>query len=231
MRKDCADLLAEIDAATPSVVVRAKNKDGSDLTSVRLSIDGSIVSLALDGSAIPLDPGQHIFRVETTDAEPVEKSMIVAEGERARVIELSFLAPKTNAAPAKVVEAARPSGEKSAGPGPLPYAVGAVGVLGLGAFVGLQIAAQSRYSDMKDNCAVRSACSSTDVDSTKSSFTISAVALGVGIVGIAGAAALFLLAPHDEATTAPQKAPAKPGVALDITATPGGGYGVVRGAF
>src|SRR5258707_7177981 len=58
-RKDCERWLREVDASTPSVVVRARDPEGRDAVDVQMWVDGSPFLRRLDGRARPLDPGVH----------------------------------------------------------------------------------------------------------------------------------------------------------------------------
>jgi hypothetical protein len=63
VRSHCARWLTEIDAAIPSVVVRAVDASGADMIGAKLAIDGRAVKL--DGQAVRLDPGPHTVAIES----------------------------------------------------------------------------------------------------------------------------------------------------------------------
>ncbi len=66
------------------------------------------------------------------------------------------------------------------------YAVGAVGVVGAVTFIGLTIAAESKFGNLKQNC-VRDGCPVEAVDNAKTKSTMLGVGyagLGIGIVGL-----------------------------------------------
>ncbi len=90
VKKDCSDQMSEIDKKIPSVVVRAKGKDGQDLVAVKVTSDGVTLTEQLDGHGIPLDPGVHTFRFEAAGNEPFEQQIVLAEGERDRAVVANF---------------------------------------------------------------------------------------------------------------------------------------------
>src|ERR1700733_8184463 len=64
MQKQCTDLSQEAVAAQPSVVFSAKDASGNAVTKVTVSVDGAVVTSALDGSPITIDPGTHAMKFE-----------------------------------------------------------------------------------------------------------------------------------------------------------------------
>src|SRR3954463_16306670 len=61
VRRRCAATLQKLDAVTPSIVVRAEDPSGNDLTDVAVSLGDERLVNQLDGMAIPVDPGEHRF--------------------------------------------------------------------------------------------------------------------------------------------------------------------------
>jgi len=84
IRADCSKRLDELDAVQPSVVFDVKRASGEDLTQVRVFVDGRLLVERLDGSAIDVDPGEHVFRFEAVDAPPVTRTLVIKEGQKAR---------------------------------------------------------------------------------------------------------------------------------------------------
>src|ERR1700729_2803743 len=62
VRSHCARWLSEVDAAIPSVVVRAEDAAAGAAIDARLSIDGRPGKL--DGQPVRLDPGEHTLSIE-----------------------------------------------------------------------------------------------------------------------------------------------------------------------
>lgn len=90
VRKDCAQWQTEVVAMLPSVVFGAKDKQGRDMFDVSVSMDGEVLVKKLDGKSVPVDPGPHTFKFEAVNVMPVVERALVKEGEKTRVITVSF---------------------------------------------------------------------------------------------------------------------------------------------
>ena len=145
IQSDCTQWLAELQREMPTVVVAAKNREGADAAGVKISIDGEPVEAEHEGSAIAVDPGRHAFRFELEGAPAIEREVVVRQGEKDRIIEVSFdstTASTASPTPAAVAPPSTPEKEQPAvaKPGPLrPYAyvaggIGAAGLIGFTVF-------------------------------------------------------------------------------------------------
>jgi hypothetical protein len=172
MQRECIGWLAEVDAALPTVVVRAFVA-GSETTEVRVLVDGHEVAAQLDGSAIPLDPGPHAFRFEHAGDAPIEGQRVLVEGERLKPIEVRFGA--SVAAPRKVGL-------------PLWIAAG-TGAVGFASFAIFGAAGLVDYEHLKSTCSPN--CSPGASNVVKARFAIADVSLGIGVVAAGVAAALY----------------------------------------
>jgi hypothetical protein len=90
LRTDCVSWLVEVDAQMPTVVFAAHGPHGRDVSAVRVLCDEVPLVEHLSGVAVPVDPGLHTFRFETAGAPPVEQSIMIREGQKTRVIDVSF---------------------------------------------------------------------------------------------------------------------------------------------
>lgn len=90
VRLDCARWREEVTALQPTVVLEAKDPDGTDLSDVTVTVDGEVVAEQLDGKAIVVDPGAHTFQFTAADREPISTREIVREGEKARLVAVRF---------------------------------------------------------------------------------------------------------------------------------------------
>lgn len=86
--KKCREWVTEIDAITPSVVVVVKDREGSDSQEATLQIDGE--AHTLDGRAIKLNPGTHVFVAQLPGEDPLREEILIGEGDANRRIELSY---------------------------------------------------------------------------------------------------------------------------------------------
>lgn len=182
LQPDCTRWLTEVEAALPSIAFAAKGADGHDVAAVRVVVDGQVVTETLDGKSLPIDPGSHALRFETAGEPPIEQTVVIREGEKARPVSVSWAkAPPPDApglAPAK-----------RSGPPTAAWVFGGVGLASLATFGVLSIHGMSRRSDLRDECFGR--CEASQVDSVKTELVIGDVALGVGIAAIAVSTVLF----------------------------------------
>jgi hypothetical protein len=81
--------LADVEKLTPTVVFGAR-AHGSEVTDVRVSVDGELVAARIDGKPIALDPGEHRFRFERAGETPVEQTSVVLAGEKERLVDVRF---------------------------------------------------------------------------------------------------------------------------------------------
>lgn len=174
LAKDCTRWLSELEAIAPSVVLDVKGPNGVELVDVRVTMDGDPLANRIDGKAIEIDPGTHVFTFESRGYASIERSILVREGEKGR--RLSVVLAKGAAIP--------PSR-----PVPLGvYVFGSASVLALGVAGVFTLDGLSRKSDL-DACRPR--CAPDEVDAMTARFTLADVALGAGLM--AGAAAIYLL--------------------------------------
>ncbi len=83
VREDCAQRLSELDAVTPSLVFEVKDGSGGDRSAVHVTMDGRVVTDRLDGSAWPVDPGEHQVVFDDGSAR-VERAIFVRDGDKDR---------------------------------------------------------------------------------------------------------------------------------------------------
>lgn len=107
VRRDCAQWQGEVLATLPSVVLGAKDKAGRDLFDVTVSMDGDPLVHALDGKSIAVDPGPHTFEFERSGWAAVVQRALVKEGEKSRVIAVTFADGAPNADPDGAARTAR----------------------------------------------------------------------------------------------------------------------------
>ncbi len=138
VRRDCAQWQGEVIATLPSIVLGAKDRAGRDLFDVTVSVDGETLVRKLDGKSLPIDPGPHTFKFEMAGAPPVTERALVKEGEKTRVIAVTFaIGGATSDASATPPPGLDPA-DKSA-PGPerhhtvFPWIVVGLGVVTMGA--------------------------------------------------------------------------------------------------
>jgi hypothetical protein len=193
LQPECAGWLADVQRSLPSLVIGAKSSRGEDLQDVRVLVDGRLASTRLDGTAIDVDPGDHLVRLEAPGESPVEQRVLVHEGEKARVLELRFAATSPSAstpssAPVAASPAPRQQGE-SATPSRVPaYVLGGVGVVATAAFAYFGLSGLSLWNECHQGCP------SSHVDEGNRDWLGADVSLGVAVVALAAATYLYVRA-------------------------------------
>ncbi len=145
VRNDCATWNAEVAAILPSVVFGARDKQGRDLFDVKVSMDGEVILEKLDGKSVAVDPGKHTFRFETPGAEPITEVVLIKEGERARVFNVTFDMGGDGSTSSAGGGSAAPGADK--GHTPYPWIVVGVGAAGLLAGTIILLTAPERPSN------------------------------------------------------------------------------------
>src|SRR5204863_1856230 len=139
VQSDCAQWLTEVQRELPTIVVVAKDKSGEDTVAVSVFLDDQALLTQLDGKAVAIDPGVHKLRFELEGAEPIAQQIVIRQGQKDRVVPVSFAPAGSDLPQASPYGAAAPKDQSSAAgkPGPLriyAYAAGGVGAAGLIAF-------------------------------------------------------------------------------------------------
>jgi hypothetical protein len=182
-------LLSSVETSLPTVVLGAKDENGQDLFAVRVLVDDAPLVGSLDGKAVALDPGPHVLRFEREDGRSSTLKVLIREAEKNRPISVTFERPKVEPPPpAPAVEAPHRS--------VLPYVLGGVGVVALGATLALTVDGQRRY----DACKA-SPCGNDTVSGLSVERAVTFVTLGVGVVSVAAAAWLWISQPSTTSAT------------------------------
>jgi hypothetical protein len=244
VRAVCRRRTLDLSAAIPTVVFVAKDTAGHDKVAVSVSMDGELLASRLDGTAIPVDPGQHTFSFEAAGEPKVEESFVISEGHKDRREIITFLAAATtstaSAAPTPagqlvLTEPPATSGIAWNSQRIAAFATGGAGVLGIGlgaVFGGL---ASSDWSSAKSKCMGQPASCTTspssegfkDESSASTKATVSTIGFIAGGALVAGGVTLFLTAPK---THGGPSSSAR-GIELVPAGGPGGAGLTLRGAF
>ena len=218
IRDDCTAWVSDIEKSIPSIVLSVSDASGKDLVDVTVSIDGKVVKEKLDGKSILLDPGSHKLHLESAGQPAYDQDLVAREGEKNRSIVVKLGGEATTDGGGDTAATHdRPT------PGGV-YALGVVGIIGLGAFAGFALAGNSKKSDLDaSNCKPN--CAQSDVDSIKSKYLLADISLGIGIVALGAATVLYLTRGESPAPTTTT------GFTLDVKPLAGGGYGNVAFRF
>lgn len=226
LAKDCTRWLAELDAIIPTVVLDPRTPSGALRADVRVKLDGALLDEKIDGKPVPLEPGLHTFVFEAEGAAPVERALVLKEGEKHKKVTVTL-------APAPDATGGNAGGAKS-GARPVPIGVwlfGGASVVALATATVFAVDGLGKKSDL-DSCKPH--CAPSDVDAMSSSFTFADVALGAGVMAGAAAVYLFLTRPAVESSATPavsERASARPHAAPLAMPLPGGGAAGVTATF
>lgn len=182
-----------------------RDKIGRVSVSVPADATGAVVHIGQDivaggrwAQEIAVEPGTVKVRVEAPGREPYERQVSVSSGEKKSVSatmppggnsDSSSSSSSSSGGPSTTT----PSSSSSGGFRTAAIVSGAVGVVGMGVFGGLAYSSFADYRELRGTCS--GACSPHQVEeleSARDKSSASYVALGVGVLGLAGGAALFV---------------------------------------
>jgi hypothetical protein len=207
IRTDCSAWRVEVDAALPSIVVRATAGEapGRELLDVEIEVDGEVATRRLDGRALPLDPGEHRFVFRAPGRARVERSVLIRVGEKHRLLEVALPPEGSPLAtpPARVdVASAAPAAAAPRPPrpraGPGVWALAGVGAVGLAGFAYFGLTGYADVRSMRTGC--KPGCPPADVDAARTKLLVADLSLAAGLVALGGAAWLAWRAPAAGAT-------------------------------
>jgi hypothetical protein len=199
VKKDCSQWLTELDAMTPTVIVKARNAAGKDVLTVRVLVDGAVLMDSLDGKPHAIDPGVHVFRYEN-GGDAMDERIVIQEGEKNRVVTAQFAPQRALPAQTPTAPVAPHTPPRSATVG---YALLGAGVAGAAGFVAFAALGQHDLSEMRKDksdggCAPD--CDQSRVDSARTKIVVADVCLGMGLVA-AGLGTFILLKPQSATAT------------------------------
>jgi len=170
IQKDCATWLAEVDKNLPSIVLRAIDAKGKDVTAVKVTADGKVITEKLDGRPLVIDPGEHTMIYETDGAPPLKETLLIRQGEANRMVSVSF-ASASGPPPATITTPPASSEKKPAIP-LTSWVLGGAGIVLGGVGAALWISGKGDHSDMESSCARTQSCLQSDVDSAQTRLLI-----------------------------------------------------------
>jgi hypothetical protein len=208
VREACDRWLGEAEASTPTIVVRARDPQGRDLTAVQVTLDGAPLVDRLDGLPLAIDPGSHTLAFRSDGAAPREEQVVIAEGEKNRILTVvlqplaaaAAVPPSTSPPAVRPGEGAHPPVAPSAdlvrSSRPIPALAVVFAGASLAAFAAstdLVLLARSNESTMRSSCAPQ--CSDGEYDAFNRKVVFADVTLGVGVAAAVAAAWVFLRRP------------------------------------
>jgi hypothetical protein len=182
---------------------------------VSVTLDGQELTSKLDGKALFVDPGVHEFGFALDGQLPINRQLLIRQGEKNRVLEVSWYRPPEEVPPPE--------------PGvlrPYSYALLGIGIGGVLGFAVLGTIGRQEERDLFKACGdVGCVGREAEINDAERKQLLADVSLGVGAAAlITGATFFFLSQPDDEAT-------ATEAVRLDWQPRTGGGLATMSGAF
>jgi hypothetical protein len=197
MIKDCAEWLGQVEASIPSVVLAASNASGADLTDATVRLDGVIVARRLDGVALDVDPGSHVFSFDAPGAPTVTESAFVPEGTKNQIIRVTLPIAATGEGPpslssapprAKKTNGSAEDAASNAGSGAgwayLAFGAGAGGIAVGSIFGVLALQTQSSLNSACTNFRCLPS-SQSEINDLHQRSLVSDIGFGIGAAGIA----------------------------------------------
>lgn len=196
---------AKLEKELPRLIIEVP----ASVEGLRVEVDGQ--NLASFGTALPIDPGEHLITVTAPGHSPWETTITVAKGAGTDTLSVPALTPSK---PEGNADSA--SGDAGIDIGPsgastqrtVGFVVGGIGLVSLaaGGYFGLQ--AQSKAKDADEHCSGKF-CTPEGLeghDDAERAALFSTIGFGVGIAGIAAGTLLILTAkptPEGAAWVAP----------------------------
>lgn len=221
------ELVTEVEGAIAGLRARIPKlliERGLGAEAANIVLDEVALGTSQIGVEIPLDPGPHVVVATAPGYLKFSRTVTVAERESQRVVVELEREPEPLPPPPSKGEVSPP------GYGPLPYILGGVGLVGLGAGAVLLPMSLDRVGQVQDICGgndCRGLTSSADwrraqgLASDAQTFeTIGWIAAGVGVAGLATGLVLFFIDPERSRESEPTEA----GVSF-VPSAPGGEAG------
>jgi hypothetical protein len=194
IQRDCAQWVADVDARIPTVIITATDSAGRDVVYVKLLVDGVPFTDRLDGIAVPIDPGIHVFRFEPANGPPLEQTVVLREAEKFQKQHFVLPAP-TPVAKVAVLPRPPPRGEEPPAPQGSAWKTGAIVSASITGAAALSFAtfALVGYIDVQDlngSCSMH--CSPSSVERANHELMAADISLGVGVAALAVTTWLYL---------------------------------------
>jgi hypothetical protein len=204
VRNECIRRVGEVNEAVPTIVFEAKDASGHSLIAVRVKMDDELLAPRLEGTALSIDPGPHTFTFALAGQIPIQKQLLILEGEkdrRERVVFESLGKPE----PVRTLDTSSLAAPTLTGgdrPGKLGVqrtvglALAGAGVVALGVGATYALVAISRRDAASAACPA--ACADPPAveqwNRARSAGDIATVGFVTGAAAVAGGVTLWLLA-------------------------------------
>ena len=213
---ECAQSAGELDAAIPSVTFDVRVRD-SHAPDAKVFADGRPVEDWTKGTALRLDPGEHVFHVDLLGHLPITQYVTLVEGHRFETIRVDFGVPPAPVASSRISPVPlRLDIVRYERPVPLiVYPLLGAGTLGVLTFGALGFVGRSEQQSLEETCSPR--CTDADKSQLRQLYLAADISLGIGAAALLGAAVLYLGRPERP----------RPSPAISLSTVPGGGLATI----
>jgi hypothetical protein len=229
LRAECTDLLDAVRRVTPSVIFSVIDRTGADTSNVKVYVEETLLTEALDGRALPLDPGKYHLRFVLSDGTTLTADVLIREGEKNRLVEVRAepeAKPAPVVTPPPTLSTPAPAPVVKSSPPVAAWVATGVAVAGLGTFGTFALLGNKDKQHLQD-CAP--ACPDEERDrraKLKTKFLVADIGLGVGAASAVLAGVLFLTSGGQRADAAKRRP-----TGLDVASDAQGAELLWRGEF
>jgi hypothetical protein len=197
--------LTEVEALQPTVVVQARDEAEADLLDATVAIDGVPQQGVLAGRQIALDPGPHVVRFSAPGRDPVERTMVVREGQKGTLVP-AVLPRRRGPGDARLSPQPREPERRGIPAG--SWILGGIGVALLGTGATFWGVGSAERSNLREECASAASCTQSDIDAAKTKLVVGDVVAGVGVLAVAAGLWFALRTPPASNDSGPVRASA-----------------------
>jgi hypothetical protein len=90
LQQECTAKYLQLEEDIPSVVLLATDDTGAPRVDIRVTMDGELLTVKLDGVSLPVDPGVHEFSFSSDGSVFATQRILAVQGQRNRPITVSF---------------------------------------------------------------------------------------------------------------------------------------------
>jgi hypothetical protein len=223
VQTDCLKWLEDVNTSLPTVVVTAKDASGADLVDVKVNVDGQPLVSKLDGQAVPIDPGRHVFQFSMQNGTELDQGAIIREGVKDQSVNVVLgsavsRSPRPLAGVPGVVGGGSPAPESRVW-NTVGWVLGGSGLLGLA--VGGAFGAVAIHDNDSASCNASKQCLPGPLSDARTAAVGSDIGFIAGGLLVAGGVTLVLLTPRRSSdgrgmgvNVIPLMGPGESGVAL-----------------
>jgi hypothetical protein len=206
VREDCTRRLDEIERVQPTLVFEVKDASGSDVSAVKVTVDGQALTDRLVGKALDVDPGEHVFTFTVEGRSPVTRTFVVNEGEKDRRERIELAAPSPRVTSPRDAGSSPVESGGMAAPRILALSAGGAGVIGVSIGSAFGVLSTSAASRQQTDCASPTSCANhsqalSDHSTAASDGTIATAAFIAGGTLLAAGVTLFFTTGRTAETT------------------------------